>query len=110
MGSGCKLRGIQRGTATDREEAGKSGNRTVQKTGEEKGGAGASLKSNIKRRILCEEGAMSEVGIPPTYNLDNPHALVDSIIINNNNNNTNHKIGNQILILLALHQFGFQLR
>ena len=58
------------------------GNRTIQKTGEEKGGAGASLKSNIKQHILGMEGEMSEVGIPPPHDLDNPHALVDSI--NNN--------------------------
>ena len=37
---------------------------------------------NIKRRIISAEGEMSEVGIPPHHNLDNPNALVDSI--NNN--------------------------
>ena len=49
MGSWWKLRGLQRVTATEGGEAGKSGNRTIQKTGEEKFGAGASLQSNIKR-------------------------------------------------------------
>ena len=68
----------------DGEEVGNSGNRTIQKNGVEKGVAGASSRIKIKRWILGEEGAMSEVGIPPPHNLDNPHALVDST--NNNNN------------------------
>ena len=42
MGSRCKLICLQIGTAKDGEEVGKSGNRTIEKTGEEKGGAGAS--------------------------------------------------------------------
>ena len=63
-----KLRVLQIGTATDGEEVGNSGNITIHKTGEEKGGSGASLKSNIKWWILCAEGEISEVGIPPPHN------------------------------------------
>ena len=40
LGSGCKLRRLQRGTAMDGEEVGKRGERTIQKTGKEKGGEG----------------------------------------------------------------------
>ena len=54
----------------------------INETGEEKGGGGASFNSNIKQRILGEEGEVSKVGIPPPHNLDNPRALVDGI--NNN--------------------------
>ena len=44
VGSREKFRWIERGTATDGGEVGKRGERTIQKTGEEKGGAGPSLK------------------------------------------------------------------
>ena len=44
----------------------------------------ARLNSNNKQRSLVAEWEMSEVGIPPPHNSDNPHALMASI--NNNNN------------------------
>ena len=37
------------------------------------------LKSNNKRQSLGVEWEVSEVGIPPPHNLDNHHALVESI-------------------------------
>ena len=40
------------------------------------------MKYNVKHRRLGEEWAMSEVGIPPTYNLDNHPVMV--AIPNNN--------------------------
>ena len=43
------------------------------------------LKCNAKRQSLGAEWSMSEVGIPPPYNLDKLHALVTGIKNNNNN-------------------------
>ena len=55
----------------------------IQTTGKEKVSQRARLKSKNKRRILGAEWKMSEFGISPPHNLDNPHALV--VRINNNN-------------------------
>ena len=52
------------------------------------GGEGSISVRNNKRRILGLEWSMSEVGTPPTHNLDKPHGLLASI--NNNNNNKNN--------------------
>ena len=55
----------------------------IQTTGKEKVSQRARLKSKNKRRSLGAEWKMSEFGISPPHNSDNPHALV--VRINNNN-------------------------
>ena len=48
----------------------------------------------LSDKSLGEEWSMSEVGIPPPHNLDNPHALVAGIQQQDNNKTTINLIKN----------------
>ena len=86
------MRGLQRGATTNGEEVGKRGKITIQKTGEEKGGAEGYINSNNKRRSLGAEWEMPEVEFTRSHNSDNPQTLVARI----NNNNMKKRTKKQI--------------